>query len=91
LVGVFLGYASSRGHALIDRRLYLPKTWTSDPARCRQAGVPQPVRLATKPQLAAEMIDDALDAGVPPAPPSRQRHPAPPLTAPEFGGNPSLP
>jgi SRSO17 transposase len=66
-VGVFLGYASSRGHALIDRRLYLPKTWTSDPARYRQAGIPLPVRFATKPQLAAEMIDDALDAGVPAA------------------------
>lgn len=66
-VEVFLGHASSRGHALIDRRLYLPKTWISDPARRRQAGIPLPVRFATKPHLAAEMIDDALQAGVPAA------------------------
>src|SRR5918911_1169881 len=29
-IGVFLGYATSAGRALIDRELYLPKTWTDD-------------------------------------------------------------
>ena len=29
-VGVFLSYASPRGRALIDRRVYLPKSWTDD-------------------------------------------------------------
>jgi len=39
-LGVFLAYASSRGFALIDGRLYLPKEWTEDPARCEAAGIP---------------------------------------------------
>src|SRR5918998_277173 len=39
-VGVFLGYAGRHGRALIDRALYLPKSWTTDPARCAAAGVP---------------------------------------------------
>ena len=36
-VGVFLAYASVHGHALIDRELYLPQSWTGDPDRCREA------------------------------------------------------
>ena len=39
-LGVFLAYASGRGHALVDLRLVLPEAWTKDPARCRAAGVP---------------------------------------------------
>src|SRR3984957_938252 len=39
-VAVYLTYAAPRGHALIDRELYLPKSWTSDPARRRAAGIP---------------------------------------------------
>src|SRR6266478_2483831 len=39
-VGVFLSYASSRGHMLLDRELYLPKCWTDDQERCREAHVP---------------------------------------------------
>ena len=35
-----LAYASGRGHAFIDRALYLPRRWTDDPQRCAQAGVP---------------------------------------------------
>ena len=35
-----LSYASGRGHAFIDRALYLPRRWTDDPQRCAQAGVP---------------------------------------------------
>jgi SRSO17 transposase len=46
-VGVFLAYASPRGRALIDRRLYLPRRWTDDPPRCAAAGVPAEVRFAT--------------------------------------------
>ncbi len=42
-VGVFLGYVSPRGHALVDGRLYLPERWTQDPDRCRRAGVPEAV------------------------------------------------
>jgi SRSO17 transposase len=64
-VAVYLTYAGPRGHALIDRALYLPKSWTGDPARCAAAGVPAGVEFATKPALAQQMILAALDAGVP--------------------------
>jgi SRSO17 transposase len=63
-VGVYLVYAAKGGHAFIDRALYLPKSWTSDPDRCRAAGVPGDIKFATKPALAREMITRALDAGV---------------------------
>jgi SRSO17 transposase len=66
-VAVYLTYATSRGHALIDRELYLPQSWTGDEERCAQAGVPDDVEFATKPALAGEMITRALDAGVPAA------------------------
>jgi SRSO17 transposase len=64
-IGVFVGYASRLGQARLDRELYLPKEWTDDPARCRQAGIPQDRRFATKPQLAQQILARALTAGVP--------------------------
>jgi SRSO17 transposase len=66
-VAVFLSYASPAGHALIDRELYLPRSWTADPARCAAAGIPEKTAFATKPGLARRMIGRALDAGVPAA------------------------
>ena len=47
-IGVFLSYASRLGHALLDRELYLPQAWTDDRERCRQAGIPEGRRFATK-------------------------------------------
>jgi SRSO17 transposase len=64
-IGVFLGYASPKGHALIDRRLYLPKDWIEDAERRKAAGVPDDVEFATKPKIGAAMVAAALDAGVP--------------------------
>ena len=64
-VAVYLGYAAPRGHTLIDRELYLPKSWTDDPGRCAAAGIPPTVRFATKPQLARRMIERAVTARVP--------------------------
>src|ERR671933_1343519 len=64
-VGVFLAYGSRRGHALIDRRLYLPEAWAADTERRRAAKVPEDVPFLTKPAIAREMIARALDAGVP--------------------------
>ena len=56
-VAVYLGYAARRGHALIDRELYLPRSWTDDPERCQAAGIPEDTKVATKPQLARRMIE----------------------------------
>jgi DDE superfamily endonuclease len=64
-VGVLLAYASRYGHALIDRDLYLPQSWTDDPERCRAAGIPQNVEFTTKPRQAQAMIARAVAAGVP--------------------------
>jgi SRSO17 transposase len=64
-VGVFLGYASRHGRALIDRALYLPERWVRDAARCAAAGIPDDAALTTKPQLGLAMLDRALEAGVP--------------------------
>jgi SRSO17 transposase len=64
-IGVFVGYASQLGQALLDRELYLPHGWTNDRERCRQAGIPAARRFATKPQLAQQMLARAFTAGVP--------------------------
>jgi len=64
-VAVYLTYAAPRGHVLIDRALYLPRSWTVDGVRRDAAGVPADVQFATKPALAIQMITAALDAGVP--------------------------
>ena len=64
-VAVYLVYATDAGHAVIDRELYLPRSWTNDPDRLQAAGVPDQVGFATKPALAQAMIIRALDAGVP--------------------------
>lgn len=52
-------------HPLIDRELNLPRSWTEDRDRCRDAGIPDETEFATKPQLAQAMISRALEAGVP--------------------------
>src|SRR5437763_14523072 len=64
-IGVFLGYASRHGRALIDRALYLPQTWTHDRPRCRDAGIPDDVAFATKPKIARAMLERAVVAHVP--------------------------
>lgn len=64
-VGVFLSYASQRGHTLLDRELYLPKSWAGDQKRRREAHVPERVTFATKPELAQRMLERTLDASLP--------------------------
>ena len=64
-IGVFLAYASDRGHALIDRELYLPQEWAQDSVRRAGAAIPPAVPFATKPQLAERLIARAIAAGVP--------------------------
>jgi SRSO17 transposase len=64
-IGVFLSYASSKGHSPIDRRLYIPQTWIDDVARRSEAGIPEDTKFQTKPKMALEMIQEATAAGVP--------------------------
>ena len=64
-VAVYLAYVAPAGHALIDRELYLPKSWIADPGRCRAAGIPEGTAFATKPALARRMLARTLDARVP--------------------------
>jgi SRSO17 transposase len=64
-VGVFLGYATRSGQALIDRELYLPKEWAQDASRRKTAGVPKAVTFETKLVLARRMIERAVAAGLP--------------------------
>jgi SRSO17 transposase len=80
-VAVYLAYATTAGHGVIDRELYLPQGWLADADRCHAAGVPDQVGFATKPELARVMLQRALDAGVP----------AGWVTADEvYGGSPAL-
>lgn len=64
-VGVFVSYCSSQGETLIDRRLFLPEQWITDEQRLAQAGVPSSFIFRSKPELASEMIQQAIIEGVP--------------------------
>jgi SRSO17 transposase len=57
-VGVFMAYASSHEHALVDVRLYLPKAWAQDRARRQRCGIPKAVRYRTRHELALEMLKE---------------------------------
>ncbi len=64
-VGVFLAYASEKGAAFVDRALYLPKGWATDPDRRAEAGVPKEVAFENKIEQAKEMLERAFAASVP--------------------------
>ncbi|MFE6819961.1 IS701 family transposase [Streptomyces sp. NPDC057675] len=64
-IGVFAAYATSRGRALVERELYLPKAWTSDRERCRAAKIPDERQFATKGELAKAIVTRSLAAGLP--------------------------
>ena len=62
--GMFLAHVGPRGRALVDKRLYLPESWTSDQGRCESAGVPVDKRqYRSKTELALEMVERALERG----------------------------
>jgi SRSO17 transposase len=65
-VGVFLAYAvPGRGtRVLVDRELYVPRSWTGDRDRCAAAGIPSGTEFATKPALARQMIGRAIASGL---------------------------
>ena len=58
-VGVYMAYVSRKEHGLVNTRLYLPKEWTKDRARRKEAGVPKAVKFRTRHQLALEMLDES--------------------------------
>ncbi|MFM9610968.1 IS701 family transposase [Streptomyces niveiscabiei] len=64
-IGVFAAYATTRGRALVDRELYLPKSWTDDRDRCRAAHIPEQRAFATKPDLAKAMVLRAIASPLP--------------------------
>lgn len=64
-IGVFLGYASRHGQALIDRALYLPTDWATDEDRRREAHIPADIAFATKPKLGLAMLERARQGGIP--------------------------
>jgi len=64
-IGVCINYCSASGHTLIDRRLFLPEEWVADGPRREEAGVPEAVVFRTKPELALEMVQQAVQRGLP--------------------------
>lgn len=64
-IGTFLAYAGARGHALIDRELYLPEPWIADRDRCRRAGIPEGTEFETKPRQAMAMLARVFATEVP--------------------------
>jgi SRSO17 transposase len=69
-IGVFVAYSSlvpAPTQVLVDRELYLPQEWASDRERRQEAGVPETVPFATKPELARRMLARVEAAGLPAA------------------------
>lgn len=63
-VAVTLTYATGRGHALIDRALYLPQACAADGEHRELAGIPDEMMFATKPQLAGNLLERAHEHGI---------------------------
>ena len=65
-VGVFAAYASRRGYALVDKRLFLPEVWWTDASAARRTKckVPDELTLQSKPQLAASMLQAIAHEGL---------------------------
>jgi SRSO17 transposase len=65
-VGVFAGYASRQGYALVDKHLFLPEVWLTEAYAARRARcqVPAEVTFRTKPQLAAAMLHTIVHEGL---------------------------
>jgi SRSO17 transposase len=64
-VAVFANYSSAKGHTFMNRRLFLPQEWADDNDRRAEAGVPDGLIFRTKPELALEMLADAVSERVP--------------------------
>ena len=64
-VAVSLSIANHFASLPVAYRLYLPKAWAEDRARCDKAGVPLDISFKTKPEIALEQIRWACEAGLP--------------------------
>jgi SRSO17 transposase len=67
-VAVSLSVSTRSASLPIAWRLYLPHAWADDPARRKQAGVPEEIQFETKPAIALQQIRAAVEQGVPQAP-----------------------
>jgi SRSO17 transposase len=67
--GVFIGYASPKGYALLDRRVFLPEKWFTEAyeGRREKCKIPDDITFKAKPQLAVEMINRIYASGLFPA------------------------
>jgi len=64
-VAVSLSIAGDRASLPVGYRLYLPKQWAEDPVRRKRTGVPEAIRFQTKPQIALDLVGQAIEKGVP--------------------------
>jgi SRSO17 transposase len=64
-VGVYLGYASRKGHSFLDARLYIPEEWFEETHRVprQMCGVPKELSYQTKPEIALALLEHALERG----------------------------
>jgi SRSO17 transposase len=60
---VYASYAAPAGHAVVSARLYLPQDWAGDRRRRQAAGIPEDLTFATKPALAAQIVQQLLEEG----------------------------
>lgn len=64
-MGVYLGYASRRGHSLVEGRLFLPEVWfdRQHAQRRKACGVPRTQQFHTKPEIGLAMVQQAVQRG----------------------------
>lgn len=65
-IGVSLVLANSQAEVPVDFKLYIPQSWADDPKRCKQAHIPDDVGYLAKWELALDMVETAVDSGLPP-------------------------
>jgi SRSO17 transposase len=64
IVTVHLAYARENFHCLVDGELYLPKSWSDDRDRCKEAGIPDDMAYRPKWKIALELYDRACGNGL---------------------------
>ena len=64
LVTVHLGYCHDDFKTLLDSDLFLPKSWSDDRERCREAGIPDELVYRPKTDIALDQVRHALGNGI---------------------------